>query len=287
MNWGVGQSSFEIAIDGGYELRIAGPVVRFIAGTALGVAWPAAIGFLIAAHEGFAQPAAAAQGAAAPPAFEAASVKMRYDRPDLVFRVEHGNLTCLMGLKYTIAWAYGVPVLQVTAPDWVREAVTEIFAKAASPVTEDQVRLMLQTLLADRFKLRVHHEIKDTAIVALMAGKDGPRLKPSNGQGPWERKFDGSKYRETFTAVTMKEFVAFLAQYYNNGTLDRTELAGRYDFVLDYRGLIDSAEQKPPNVAIIGLRREAINQVGLQLQSVRAPLDFVVVDHLEKVPTAN
>jgi uncharacterized protein (TIGR03435 family) len=272
--------------DGSHNFRIIRSVVRFIAGMALGLAWPSAIGFLVAAHAGFAQPGVAAQGAAAPPAFEVAPVKATDDQINIVFRVEHGNLTCRIGLKYLIAWAYGVPFQQVTAPDWAREATIEIFAKAGSPVAEDQVRLMLRTLLADRFKLTVHHETNDTARLALMVGKDGPHLTLSESEGPWVRKFDDLKYRETFTAVTMSEFTGFLAQYYN-GALGRTGLAGRYDFVLDYRGLIEPTEQASPNRAIIELRREAIKQVGLQLQSVRAPLDFVVVDHLEKVPTEN
>ena len=119
-----------------------------------------------------------------------------------------------------------------------------------------------------------------------MVGKDGPHLTPSGSEGPFGRTFDDLRYRETFTAVTMKEFTEFLAQYYN-GALDRTGLAGRYDFVLDYRGLIDPSEERSTTRAVIELRRDAIKQVGLQLQSVRAPLDFVVVDHLEKVPTEN
>ena len=120
--------------DGGYELSTPGRIVRFVAGMALGLAWSSAIGFLVAAHVGFAQPGVAAQGAAAPPAFEVASVKARKDRPQLVFRVEHGSLTCVMGLRYIIGWAYGIPVNQVTIPDWATEAVAEIFAKAGSPV---------------------------------------------------------------------------------------------------------------------------------------------------------
>jgi uncharacterized protein (TIGR03435 family) len=61
-------------------------------------------------------------------------------------------------LRLLIAWAYGVPVQQVVAPDWTLLASIVIVAKAGHPATEDEVRLMVQTLLEQRFKLRVHRE---------------------------------------------------------------------------------------------------------------------------------
>jgi len=248
----------------------------------------AGICVVVAAHASFAQPLPAAAGSADRPAFEVASVR-RTDEPAInnVFRVEHGNLTChTMGLRYITAWAYGVPFFQLIAPDWTLQAAVNIEAKAAYPAEEDQVRLMLRTLLEERFKLTVHHETRDSTVLALMVGKGGPRPKPSESAGPWSRKFDGMTYRETFTAITMKEFAEqFLAAYYP-GTIDRTGIAGRYDIALNYRPLMDPEETNPTR-AVNHARGDALTQVGLKLQAVKAPLDFVVVDHVEKYPTEN
>jgi uncharacterized protein (TIGR03435 family) len=220
------------------------------------------------------------------PVFEVASVKTMPDLSRQSFRVEPGALKAQMGLMWLIAWAYSVPVTQVTAPDWVRMRGVDIQAKADRPVSEDQIRLMLRKLLTDRFKLQVHHEAKVTNVFALGVGKEGSRLKTATGEGPWKRRFDREHLRETFTSVSLKEFTEFLAQYYN-GTVDRTGLAGRYDFALDYKGLIDPNDQKPLSTAVIEARREALRQVGLRLDMVKQSLDFLAVDQVEKNPTEN
>lgn len=265
-------------------MKIARRIVRFAAGIALGLACVATIGFLVAAQEGFAQPTAGPQDAIAQPAFEVASVKPLPDYSDPLFRVDHGNLTSRMGVTYLIAWAYGVPFQQVVAPEWGRFASMDIVAKAAGPVGEDQVRLMLRTLLADRFKLTVHRESREKRVLALMVEKGAPRLKVSKIEGPWKRRFDNVGLREIYTGITMSEFTTFLAQYFN-GCLDRTGLTGRYDFVLEYQPLVDP--EKSAVLEVIRTRPEALNQIGLKLQVVTAPLEFIVVDHVERIPTEN
>jgi uncharacterized protein (TIGR03435 family) len=234
---------------------------------------------ILVASVAFAQPANA-------PAFEVASVKPLRDLSSPLFRVDHGNLNARMGLQWLIGWAYSVPVTLVAAPEWALPAGIEIDAKAGSAVSEEQVRLMLRTLLADRFHLQVHRETRPTTIMALTVAKDGTHLKKSETEGKFRRRLDTQNLRETYTGATMKEFTDFLAQYYN-GTLDHTGLTGRYDFVLEYRSLLDPQSERPVNVAVIDARREALKQVGLRLDPVKQPVEFLVVDRVEKLPTAN
>ncbi len=140
---------------------------------------PLTIGFLLAAGAVFAQPPSD-PATAARPAFGVASVKRNTDPINGVLRVDHGNFTYGNGLRLLIAWAYGAPLDQVVAPDWAMLANTVVSAKAGSPVADDQVRLMVQTLLEDRFKLKVHRETKETSVGALvLAGKNAPHLKES------------------------------------------------------------------------------------------------------------
>jgi uncharacterized protein (TIGR03435 family) len=250
---------------------------------ALDLARLSMIGFLLAAGAAFAQPAS---DPAARPAFEVASVKRSTDPVEGLFRVEHGQLRTGIGLRYIISRAYGVPFHQVVAPEWAFSANTVIDAKAGTPVSEDQVMLMLQTLLEDRFKLKVHRETRVTAVAALtVAGRNAPQLKESESA---RRRliFDSAKLQEIFTGFTMKEFVEYLAPAYN-GTIDRTALPGRYDFVLNYRNLVGPTDDEvTPNVRR-NLRPEALQEIGLKLAVVKAPLEFVVVDQLEKYPTEN
>ena len=175
------------------------------------------IGFFLAASATFAQPTRAA--------FEVASVKRSTGPIAGVFRVEQGNLSFGTGLRLIIAWAYGVPVHQVVAPEWSFLANTVISAKAGSPVPDDQVRLMVQTLLEDRFKLRVHRETRETSVAALtVAGKNAPHLKEAESERR-RRVLDSVKLQEIYTGFTMQEFVEYIAQFYN-GTIDRHGAAG-------------------------------------------------------------
>jgi uncharacterized protein (TIGR03435 family) len=253
-------------------------LVQYIKGIAVCVACAGVIALC--------QPASMAQSVADQPAFEVASVKRAPDLADPQFRVDRGTLTCRMGLTYLISWAYDVPFNQVVAPDWARIDPADIQAKAGSSVGEDQVRLMLRALLAERYKLQVHNESREVTVAALMLAKGGPHLKQSESQEPWRRVFDGFKLTETFTGVNMAELVHFLAQYFN-GLLDRTGLSGRYDFILEYRPLIEQRPEKSVTIAVIEARAEALRQVGLMVQPVEARLEFVVVDHLEKTPLEN
>jgi uncharacterized protein (TIGR03435 family) len=231
---------------------------------------------------------AAAQDAAPLPAFEVASVKQNDARINPMWEIKNGNVSISGGILFSIiAWAYGVyPANQLSAPDWVHEAGVDIFAKSAGPVDTAQVRLMLQRLLAERYKLKTHMETRETAVLALMVGKNGPNLKASDSDGPWRRKYDDEKLRETFTAITMPEFVECIRGFYGKaGLLDRTGLTGRYDFVLEYRSLVDPTEKRVQ--AIITARPEAVKHVGLKFEAVKAPLDVIVVDHIERAPTEN
>jgi uncharacterized protein (TIGR03435 family) len=256
------------------------------------VAWRlarvAGISAVLVVRAGFAQPAPAASGSAVRPTFEVASVKRTEERMiNNVFRVDQGKLTChTMGLHYLTAWAYKMPFYQVIIPDWTLEAAINIEAKAAQPVGEDQVRLMLQALLEERFKLKVHRETREKAVLALVVDKGGPRLKASQSEGHWRRKLDRATLRETVTGISMREFAEeFLTMSYP-GVIDRTGIAGRYDVTLDYRSLVDPGDTSIGR-AIVLARADALKPLGLKLQAVKASLDFLVVDHVEKYPTEN
>ena len=137
---------------------------------------------LIAACEGFGQQS---------PAFDAASVKPNTShpvngegRPRTAVNASPGSLNLQnMTLSQCIQWAYNVPGFQVTGPSWIESERYDIVAKAAGPAPNDQLRLMLQTLLKERFKLTFHRDRKDLPGYALLVAKGGPKLHESATEG--------------------------------------------------------------------------------------------------------
>jgi uncharacterized protein (TIGR03435 family) len=137
----------------------------------------------------FASCPAFAQSAPAAPQFEVASVKpsppppgngimRRLGAPDPGM-INYGNATLAM----LISRAYGVKDFQVSGPDWLTSLGYDMVAKVPAGAPADQVPLMLQTLLADRFKLKLHRESKTIDVYALIIGKGGPKLKESDPAG--------------------------------------------------------------------------------------------------------
>ena len=126
------------------------------------------------------------------PTFEVASVKRNNTsepgRQGALFReninTTDGSVTLRnVTLNSCIKWAYGLQDPQISGPDWITVERYDIVAKSSAPTSEGQLRLMLRTLLADRFKLVVHSEIKSLSVIALTVGKNRPKLRESEITG--------------------------------------------------------------------------------------------------------
>src|SRR5271170_6446097 len=121
--------------------------------------------------------AAVAMNAQAPPAFEVASIKpgdmetLRQGRGALA-RSDPGQVTFhYLTVKHMIMRAYDVKIYQIDAPAWVDNQFHDIVAKIPEGAAPDQAPAMLQTLLAERFGLKVHRESKSQPVYALLIGK--------------------------------------------------------------------------------------------------------------------
>jgi uncharacterized protein (TIGR03435 family) len=224
----------------------------------------------------------------AAPAFEVASVKPdnvggNYvdATPDTV-RVHSARLeTC-------IKWAYGLQSGQLSgAGSAISNLLTSdrytITGKAGVPSPEGQLRIMLQTLLADRFKLVAHRESREMPVYALKLEKNGPKFHESVGDGDTNVQAT-SKLNRRWTGTKMTQFVDTLAEAMQAPVVDQTGLTGRYDFSLDLTPYLPPDGQRPDiGVMMLTALRE---QLGLKLESRRSTVDVLIVDHIEK-PTAN
>ena len=163
---------------------------------------------------------------------------------------------------------------------------------------------MLQSLLTDRFGLKVHKETKQLPVYVLTVGKKGPKLKA--GAGEMIQRKDGSvvknrtlgitfarepngEYSQTRMQMivrnrTIQELANTLSNLLDRPLLNRTGLDGEFDFMIEY--------ERDPNVAGVlgsigpGLFTAFQEQLGLKFESTKAPVDIVVIDHAEK-PSEN
>ncbi len=202
-------------------------------------------------------------------------------------------------------------VLLSQLPKWVATDRFTIQARAAANnPTKDQMRMMMQSLLADRFKLAVHFETQQVSVLALSLikpGKLGPQLLPhaegppcdvldngatsksspvfpevcnvfSRESTPDQMILDGS--RNNTLAVIAPSFSGNLGRY----VVDKTGLSGRFDFTIKWTPESGGAAASPDSGTTF---LEALrDQLGLKVESTKAALDVLMVDHVER-PTLN
>lgn len=229
------------------------------------------------------------------PAFEVASVKpsTEHDRIIGLFTYPGGRVTATnYTLKMLIHEAYHIEEFRILGgPRWAGEDRYNIEAKppASSESSKwapanmktppnPEMQLMLQTLLADRFQLKVHTETKKESIYALVAAKGGPKLKsPDETKQPFVSFLPHGLLGQN---ATMDQLVERLARIFGRPVLNQTGIQGNFDFLIDY----------PPDDAATDhtvLLLSAIqDQLGLKLETQPGSVDVLVIDRAEK-PSAN
>jgi len=267
-----------------------------------------------------------------------------------------------MDLRSLLSYAYGVKPYQITGPDWMSTTRFDIVAKMPAGSKKGDAPKMLQTLLEERFKLTVHRTTAEHPVLALVAGKGGPKLKASADKPvaidesaplkPGELKMDGPdgptrikvdvttgssvidmglkgkmSYRLVpatrtfhidFSMTTMAGFADMITQLFQQlgGTggrqvVDMTGITGNYDasIELSLAELIAVARAAGADIPAGGpggaggqgnnpavasdpgaggsSLADAVQSMGLKLESRKAVVEQLIVDHLEKTPTEN
>ena len=202
------------------------------------------------------------------------------------------------GIDYTrvtlfecIREAYHVAGFQVSGADRFGDTMLskryDIIARAEKTADKKELMSMLQTLLAERFKLRLHRETKDLPVFLLMVGKKGPRLT-AVPDGPSSLRLgpNGASFKRT----SMESLAGFLSglRSIQRPVLDRTSLSGVFDFALSLSDQPGDAGAPVDKRAIFAWSsiREDVKDLGLTLESSRAPVELLVVDHAEE-PSGN
>jgi uncharacterized protein (TIGR03435 family) len=221
-------------------------------------------------------------------------------------------------LPTLVGEAYGVRFDQVSCPEWMKTEAYSIVAKIPPNTTKDQFKLMLRNLLADRFHLTLHHEPKVVPVYILSVAPDGPKLKPSpadatapvEGASSEKDRFPPLQPGKTMALwwrdrayytyrQTMGEFAFGLGALVSisNGdgivrgsppmpfVVDETGLTGKFDFTLEFAGSpVPASPDAPRDGPTLS---SALQRLGLKLEKGKRSVEFLAIDHADKVPTEN
>jgi uncharacterized protein (TIGR03435 family) len=223
--------------------------------------------------------------------FEVASVKLTADlrtMPDIStsgarFDARAKSVYPLICYAYNLR-SYQVP--STPALMTMENIRYDIAAKTEGPAVPaaDEFRLMLQSLLIDRFQLRTHRETHEMAVYALTIGKNGVKLRASPPDANPGRHYatSGHNYVVTIHKATMTDVLdAIENSLIDRPVLDRTGLEGTYDIEMTYSPNLPSRRFATPDSDDITIFT-AVEKLGLMLVPQKATVEVLVVDHVEK-----
>jgi uncharacterized protein (TIGR03435 family) len=246
-----------------------------------------------------------------PQQFEVASVKSnRSGDSHWYIRIAPGGklLAKNATLRSLVLQAYEVQDFQLTGgPAWLTSGRFDIEGRGPGSPVPSQVLQMLQTLLGDRFQLKVRREVRDLPVYALLIGKNGPKLESSRGSNCFDPVADPTAFIAPTTLpcggfrnasnqmsgakITMSLFAANLSKYLGRAVVDKTGLDSAYEISLKWTPDETQAFSPPTGPAAVDASEPSIfgavqEQLGLRLDSQKGPVEVLVIDHAEK-PDAN
>jgi uncharacterized protein (TIGR03435 family) len=182
--------------------------------------------------------------------------------------------------------AYGLRDLQISGgPGWIKEKGFDVEARPASPVSRDKMDQMLRILLAERFQLKGHTESRNLPAFALVVSNSGSKLQPSTDSGGPAKTMLGQL---VVPKMGMAQLARILEFDLDRPVIDRTGLTGDFAIRLEWTRERDrtdagdaSVDQSRPSI-FTALQE----QLGLKLESTKAPVDVLVIDRVE-LPSAN
>jgi uncharacterized protein (TIGR03435 family) len=260
--------------------------------------------------------------ATARPQFDVASVKLSDSDRIMTVRPLPGRLSADATLQVLMQYAYGVQPFQIVGgPSWLTSAHYEIDARAGATANRDQIFLMLQSLLEDRFQLKTHRETRELPVFTLVVNKGGPKLPPPKEGGCVESAVDAavewvgdgrmpfpgelpparSRCGAAIVAlgpdgahlsgeIAMSELVRVLSMLSGRRVLDKTEFTARFDVHVNFVPDETTPAMPPPppgsGISGVSIAQALQEQLGLRLESTKGPVEVIVVDQVER-PSAN
>ncbi len=195
-------------------------------------------------------------------------------------------------VKFLIEWAYGIlPAQHSGGPSWLGEDRYDIVAKAPGNATDDEMKMMAQELLADRFKLKFHREKRELPVLVVSLGKTPPKLTTPKEDQKRSLKIIPVKgendkmtgYHVSGTRFSFEQLNQTFAWQLGRVLVNETGLQGDFNFDIDLP--MDDAQPNPLDATHI--LNALKDQLGFVIKSQKAPVDIFVIDSAEKVAAGN
>jgi uncharacterized protein (TIGR03435 family) len=223
-------------------------------------------------------------------AFEAASIKSAAVRtpkePQNKIVFTPGTLDVRGStLRSLIALAYGVEEFQVTGRD-LESGRYDILAKAADGAAPDRLKVMLQGLLTERFRLAFHREQKELPVYALVLGKKELKLTPASAEGSGASLKAGAIVYQGASIAKLIELLSRMPL--DHPIVDRTGLAGFFDFSVQFSDSSNPADMGEAKRSIEAAFRDpamaarVADKLGLKLEPRKMPMEILAIDHAER-----
>jgi uncharacterized protein (TIGR03435 family) len=221
------------------------------------------------------------------PSFEVASVKLHPLGEHMTFGIAISGSNVRIGgpVSRLIMEAYGVMSYQILeGPEWARsiDSDYDIVARTEgdTAATRAQVKRMLQTLLADRFQLRLRHDTQERQMLALIVDKNGLKIKESAPETSTSMRLGNGQV--TATKLPISQLAISLSTLLKQPVVDKTGLKGLYDYAL--RWTPDEAPASDQNTPSLFTALQ--KQLGLKLQSQKNDLEVLIIDQVKR-PSEN
>lgn len=211
--------------------------------------------------------------------FDVASIKPSQGKAPGFGGREPGRYTRWhLTLRVYLQLAFKLAPYQIEGPAWMDSDRFDIAGTMPATTTDDQVLMMLQTLLIERFKLRLHLEQRILPVYALVTGKKPLRIVEAEGDAA--PGFNQGKNGLVGKKRTMRDLALLLMRWEDNTVVDMTGLTGTYDFDFNLGA-------PKPNVPDTFRVAAALDDLGLKLEARKAPVEFLVIDSGQKDPIEN
>ncbi len=232
-------------------------------------------------------------------AFEVVSVKAAQGDRDGHQSIDDAHVDIgAVSMMDLLNWAFDTPPDRVKGPEWIESSDYSVRAKLPAGGSQKQIPEMLQSMLIDRFKLQFHREQKILPAYELRIGSGKLTLKEP-APGETAHGCTGIGARRTCHRFTMNDLAGYLSLVVrvtekaqsigrsipwsiDRPVIDATGLTGMYDFELGFGG--SSADPDDPSAKSV---RDVVEALGLKLEPTKHAFDYVIIDHLERVPTEN
>jgi len=220
--------------------------------------------------------------------FDAASVRLNKSGAyESAIRREGGQVIFdNVPLREIVCWAYGISADReygLSGPGWLAADHYDIAASVSPAVPREQILKMMQRLLRDRFGMAVRRENKEARVYALSVVRGGPKLRPpSRTDGNFTYR-PGHILAEGLSMAALADRLSGPVFKLGVPVLNRTGLAGAFDFTIDWTPDETLAERGPGPSLFTALQE----QLGLKLQASKAQVEVLIIDRIERTAKPN